>query len=72
LKPSDFELEKEEWFRLADQYIYGKNGERDKKILLGAIVYGKTYERLAEENGLTTESVKKIVHKRRNVLFKHI
>ena len=72
MKPSDFELEKEEWFRLADQYIYGKNGERDREILKGAILYGKTYERLAEDFSLSTEQIKKIVHKRRNVLFKHI
>ena len=72
MKPSDFDLSKSQWEHLIDEYIFGTNGERDREILKGAILYGKTYERLAEDFDISPELVKKIVHKRRNVLFKHI
>ena len=72
MKPSDFDLSKSQWEHLIDEYVFGTNGERDREILKGAILYGKTYEKLAEDFSLSTEQIKKIVHKRRNVLFKHI
>lgn len=72
LKIKDFDLSPEIWEQKINQHIYGKNAERDRDILVQHIIYGETYERLADEYGLSVNGVKKIVYKRYAKVLKHI
>ena len=47
------------------------HSERDRKILVGRLVDGLTYEQLAEEAEMSPRQVRSIVHKHEAVLFKH-
>ena len=54
---------------LIREYIHS---ERDRKILFRRMVYGITFERLAEEFDLSPKAVRSIVHKQEQILFRHI
>ncbi len=62
-------LNRNEWEFLIDQWIFN---ERDRKILKRRLLDGICYEPLAEEFGLSTVQVKRIVNKRQNELFENI
>lgn len=66
------ELSRSEIENLVDEYIIGLNAERDRKILKRRLIDGITYEKLSEENDLSTIGIKNIVKKRQNELFKHL
>ena len=51
------------------EYIHS---QRDRKILYRRLVDGITYEALAEEFGLSTVQVKRIIYKEEEILFKHL
>lgn len=57
---------------LIDEWIIGRNAERDRKILKRRLIDGICYEPLAEEFGLSVRRVKKIVHISEIKLFSHI
>jgi DNA-directed RNA polymerase specialized sigma subunit len=46
-----------------NQYIIGKNAERDRKIMLRRLIDGITFESLAEEFDISDSQVKRIVYK---------
>lgn len=55
--------------RLIDEWILGRNAERDRKILKRRLFDGITYERLAEEFDLSVRQVKNIVYKGEDIIF---
>ena len=54
---------------LIREYIHS---ERDRLILERRLIDGVTFERLAEEVGMSVKAVRVIVHKQEEVLFRHI
>lgn len=57
---------------LIDEWIIGKNSERDRAILKRRLLDGICYEPLAEEFDLSVRQVKNIVYRSEMRLFKHI
>lgn len=55
-----------------NEWIIGKNAERDRNILKRRLIDGLTYDRLAEEFDLSVRQIKNIVYKREDKLFSHI
>lgn len=55
-----------------EEWIVGKNAERDRKILRRRLIDGICYEPLAEEFELSVPQVKRIVYKGEQKIFKHI
>lgn len=55
--------------KLIDEWILGRNAERDRKILKRRLFDGVTYERLAEEFELSVRQVKNIVYKGEDIIF---
>jgi DNA-directed RNA polymerase specialized sigma24 family protein len=58
--------------RLADQWITGRNAERDREIIKRRLIDGITYERLAEIFDLSDRQIKNIVYKRQEAIYKHV
>lgn len=57
--------------KLIDEWIIGRNADRDRRILKRRLFDGITYERLAEEFDLSVRQVKNIVYRREDELFLH-
>lgn len=55
-----------------DEYIIGKNAERDRKIMKRRLVDGICYEPLAEKFELSVRHIKTIVYKHECTIFKHL
>ena len=55
-----------------DQWIIGRNAERNRALLKRRMCDGITYERLAEEFDLSVRQTKNIVYKNKDKLYKHI
>ena len=66
------ELSRTELEHLIDEWIIGRNAERDRKILKRRLLDGITYDDLAEEFELSVRQTKNIVYKCEERLFKHI
>lgn len=57
---------------LVDEWIVGKNAERNRKILKRRLLDGIKYEALAEEFDLSVRQTKNIIYKAEERLFKVI
>lgn len=57
---------------LINEWIIGKNSERDRAILKRRLLDGVCYEPLAEEFDLSVRQIKNIVYRSEMRLFKHI
>ena len=68
----DFELPKTELESAIDTWIYGRNSERNRKILKRRLIDGETFQNLAEEFDLSIQAVQKIVYKNIGKIVKHI
>lgn len=55
-----------------DEWIVGRNAERNRKLLKRRLIDGVLYEPLAEEFDLSVTQVKNIVYKCQEVLFRHL
>lgn len=55
-----------------DEWIIGKNAERNRQIVRRRLIDGITYERLAEECGLSVSQVKRVLEKDLPIVFNHI
>lgn len=55
-----------------DEWIIGKNAERDRKVLRRRLIDGVTFERLAEEQDLSVSQVKRIIWKNAEIIFRHL
>jgi DNA-directed RNA polymerase specialized sigma24 family protein len=54
---------------LIDEWIIGRNAERDRKILKRRLLDGITYDKLAEEFDLSVRQVKNIVYRGEDRIF---
>ena len=66
------ELSRTDYESLIDEWIVGRNAERNCKILKHRLIDGVTFERLAEEFDLSDRHTKTIVYKGMETLIKHI
>lgn len=57
---------------LIDEWIIGRNAERDRAIIKRRLIDGIYFEPLAEEFDLSVRQVKNIVYKSERKIFKHI
>lgn len=57
---------------LIDEWIVGRNAERDRKVLKRRLVDGLTYEKLAEEFDMSVRQIANIIYRRQDVLFRHM
>ena len=55
-----------------DEWIIGKDAERNRAILKRRLIDGITFEKLAEEFDLSPRRTKTIVYKNQERLFRHI
>ena len=55
-----------------DEWIIGKNAERDRKIIRRRLIDGVTFERLAEEQELSVSQVKRIIWRGSEIVFRHL
>ena len=55
-----------------DEWIVGKNAERNRAILKRRLIDGICYEPLAEEFGMSVRQIKNIVYKSQTKLLKHM
>ena len=57
---------------LIDEWIIGKNSERDRAILKRRLLDGICYEPLAAEFDLSVRQTKNIIYRCEDVVFRHI
>lgn len=57
---------------IIDEWIKGRNAERNRRILKRRLIDGICYEPLAEEFDLSVRQVKNIVYKNEYVVFRHL
>ena len=55
-----------------DNWIIGRNAERNRMILNRRLLDGITFDRLAEEFDLSVRQVKNIVYQCEDKLYKHL
>lgn len=67
-----FNLPRREWENLIDQWIIGKNSERDRAIIKRRLLDGIRFELLAEEFDMSDRQIKTIVYKTTQKIIKHI
>ena len=66
------ELSKSQIENLIEEWIIGRNAERDRAIMKRRLVDGICFEPLAEEFDLSVRQVKNIVYKNQIKIFKHL
>ena len=67
-----YNLSRDEWDRLIDQWIIGRNAERNRHILKRRLLDGYTYDRLADTFCMSRPQIVRICYKGQEQLFKHI
>jgi DNA-directed RNA polymerase specialized sigma subunit len=70
--PQTLNLNRQQWETLIDEWIIGKNSERNRNIVKRSLLDGATYERIAEEFEMSSRQVSRIVPKLLKTLFKSI
>lgn len=55
-----------------DEWIVGKNAQRDRLILKSRLIDGLTFDALAELYDMSPRQIKRIVYKCQETLFRHI
>ena len=55
-----------------DEWIVGKNAERDRKILKRRLIDGICFEPLSEEFDLSVIQIKRIVYKQEKKLLRYL
>lgn len=66
------DISRSELESLIDEWIIGRNAERNRAIIKRRLLDGITFERLAEEFDLSVRQVKNIVYHCEDRLSKHI
>ena len=66
------EISNSELSKLIDEWIKGKNAERNRAILKDRLINGICYEPLAEKYQLSVRRVKDIVYKNEYIIFKQL
>lgn len=67
-----FSKSRSEWEHLIDEWVIGRNAERDKAILKRRLLDGVLLEPLAEEFDLSVQQIKTIIYNAQNRISKHI
>lgn len=57
---------------MINEWIIGKNAERDREIIRRRLFDGITFEKLAEEFDLSVRQTKNIVYKCERIIFSHV
>ena len=70
-KMESYNLSRSEWENLIDEYIFGKNCERDRAILKDRLLLGMCFEPLAEKYDLSVQHTKNIVYKGVDRISRH-
>ena len=65
-------LSRSEIEALIDEWIIGRNAQRDRKIIKRRLIDGICFEPLAEEFELSVRQVKNIVYNSERIIFSHI
>ena len=55
-----------------DEWIIGRNAERNRKVLKSRLIDGLTFEALAEKYDMSVRQIQNIVYKTQEILFKHL
>lgn len=55
-----------------DEWIIGRNAERNRKILRKRLLDGLTYEELAEKFDMSVRQIQNIVYKSQDKIFKKL
>ena len=55
-----------------EEWIIGKDAERNRNVIRRRLIDGITFERLAEEFELSVRRVKTIVYNGQKIVFRHI
>lgn len=63
---------KSEIDKLIDEWVIGKNAERDRSIIRRRLFDGITFEKLAEEFDLSVRQTKNITYKYERKIFSHL
>ena len=66
------DISRSELEHLIDEWIIGRNAERDRKIMKRRLIDGVIFDDLAEEFDLSVRETKNIVYKCEERLFKHV
>ena len=66
------QMSKTQLEQLIDEWVTGRDAERNRKILKRRYIDGIKYESLAEEFDLSTRQIKNIVYKSERKLLNHI
>ena len=64
-------LSRSEWNQMIEEWIIGRNAERDRAIIKRRLLDGITFERLADEFDLSTQRVQEIVYRTQETLLRH-
>lgn len=67
-----FSKSRSEWERLIDEWVIGRNAERDKAILKRRLLDGICFEPLAEEFEMSVRQTKTIVQKSIDIISRKI
>lgn len=57
---------------VVNEYIIGKNAERNRKLTYRRLADGVTQEKLAEEFEMSLSQVQRILRKTEPIVFKHL
>ena len=60
----DYKMDAREWEKAIDDYVIGKNAQRDKTILILNLIYGYSYTYISEKVDMSVRQVANIVPKR--------
>ena len=55
-----------------EEWIVGKNAERDRRVLKRRLIDGLTFDALAEEFDMSPRQIKRIVYKGEEIIFRHL
>lgn len=72
IKMDNYDLSRSEWEKLIDEYVMGRNSERNRKMLKRRLLDGITYERLAEEFDMSVQNVCSTIYKCQDKMSKHL
>jgi DNA-directed RNA polymerase specialized sigma24 family protein len=68
----NYNLSRSEWEKFIDEYLIGRNSERNRKMLKRRLLDGITYERLAEEFDMSVQNVCSTIYKCQDKVFRHL
>ena len=69
---NNLDMSRTELSNIIDEYIIGNNAIRDREIMKDRLIDGYSYYQLSEKYNLSLPSIKQILSKRNQQLFKHL